>query len=385
MSQQFPKATKDTVFVNEMQLTARQWLLVGGIAFAFLALAPWVWRQAERFETGADYRIPYTLSKDYWLWQRRLKELPPASAVVLGDSVVWGEYVLPDGTLSHFLNAAPARPDAFANVGVNGLFPLALEGLVEHYGDALRQRKVLLNCNLLWLSSPKADLQTTKEERFNHARLVPQFSPRIPCYRADASERLGVVMERNLPVLAWVNHLQNVSFNQKSIPDWSLEPDPNNPLIHPNAHKNPFAQLTLRVPTAPDSDPERGPASARHKPWSTTGEATTRFEWVTLDSSLQWAAFQRLTMLLRARGNDVLVVVGPFNEHMMAAENRTAYQQLRDGVAAWLTANQVPHVLPAPLASPLYADASHPLTEGYRELAEQLRADAAYQRWASPR
>ena len=70
---------------------------------------------------------------------------------------------------------------------------------------------------------------------------------------------------------------------------------------------------------------------------------------------------------------------------MMAAENRTAYQQLRDGVAAWLTANQVPHVLPAPLASPLYADASHPLTEGYRELAEQLRADAAYQRWASPR
>ena len=75
-----------------------QWVPWGPFAAAH-ALAPWVWRQAERFETGADYRIPYTLSKDYWLWQRRLKELPPASAVVLGDSVVWGEYVLPDGTL----------------------------------------------------------------------------------------------------------------------------------------------------------------------------------------------------------------------------------------------------------------------------------------------
>ena len=69
----------------------------------------------------------------------------------------------------------------------------------------------------------------------------------------------------------------------------------------------------------------------------------------------------------------------------MTPENRTAYHRLRDGVAAWLAANQIPYVVPEPLASPLYADASHPLTEGYRELAEQLRADAAYQRWASPR
>ncbi len=379
-----PPAT-DTPFVNEMRLDARQWRLVAGIVLVLLAAAPWVWKKAERFETGPDYRIPYPLSKDYWLYERRLQELSPTNAVLLGDSVVWGEYVLPDGTLSHFLNQAAGQPDAFVNAGVNGLFPLALEGLVQHYGGALQHRKIILNCNLLWLSSPKADLQTKKEERFNHSRLVPQFAPRIPCYRADASERLGVLFERNLPVLSWVNHLQNVSFNQKSIPDWTLESGAGEPPGRPNTYKNPFAQLTLRVPTAPANDPERGPASARHQPWSTTGEGTTRFEWVTLESSLQWAAFQRLTRLLRARGNDVLVVVGPFNEHLMAAENRAPYRQLRDGVATWLKENHIPVLVPEPLASPLYADASHPLTEGYQVLAQLLHRDTTFQEWKTRR
>lgn len=368
-------------FVNEMRLNARQWLLAAGIVVVILALAPWVWKRVERFDTGPDYRIPYSLSKDYWLYERRLQELSPTNAVVIGDSVVWGEYVLPDGTLSHFLNQQAGQPDAFVNAGVNGLFPLALEGLVEHYGGALHHRKILLHCNLLWLSSPKADLQTTKEERFNHARLMPQFSPRITCYRADASERLSVLMERELPVLSWVNHLQNASFNQKSIPDWTLEQGSGEPPNHPNTYKNPLAQITLRVPVAPEHDPERGPASPRHKPWSSSGEGSACFEWVSLESSLQWAAFQRLTRLLRERGNDVLVVIGPFNEHMMAEENRPAYRKLRDGVAAWLKDNQIPCIVPEPLASPLYADASHPLTEGYRVLAARLHRDAAFREW----
>jgi len=385
MKAQVPKVGLDTVFVNELRLTGRQWLLVGGLVLAFVLLAPRVWKQAERFDTGPDYRLPYALSKDYWLYERRLQELASASTVVIGDSVVWGEYVLPDGTLPHFLNQAAGQPDAFVNAGVNGLFPLALEGLVEHYGGALRHRKVILHCNLLWMSSPKADLSTRKEERFNHARLVPQFSPRIPCYRADASERLGVVMERNLPVLSWVNHLQCVSFDQKSIPDWTLEPGSGELPGHPNTYKNPLAQLTFRVPAASASDPERGPASARHKPWSTTGEGSTRFDWVTLDASLQWAAFQRLTHLLRGRGNDVLVVVGPFNEHLLAEENRAPYHQLRDNVAAWLKENRFARIVPEPLPSALYADASHPLTEGYRVLAQQLQNDPAFQAWNARR
>ena len=227
----------------------------------------------------------------------------------------------------------------------------------------------------------KADLQTAKEEQFNHSRLVPQFSPRIPCYRAELSERFGAIAERNVSMIAWSTHLQNAYFGQKNILAWTLADDGNDPPRYPNVNKNPFGQITLQVPAAPTDDPERGPKSSRHRAWSTTGKGATRFEWVTLESSLQWAAFQRLVELLRARGNEVLVVVGPFNEHFMAEDNQAAYRRLRDGVANWLNRNQIPHLVPAPLPSPLYADASHPITEGYQQLAKQLYEEATFQTW----
>ncbi|MGH7967976.1 MAG: hypothetical protein ACREIC_04535, partial [Limisphaerales bacterium] len=255
--------------------------------------------------------------------------------VLLGDSVVWGEYVLPDGTLSHFLNEEAGVSNRFVNGGVNGLFPLAEEGLVSYYSQPLHQRKLIVQCNVLWMTSPKADLSTEKEEQFNHSRLVPQFFPRIPCYRAEANERLSAVIQRNSDFLAWVGHLQNAYFDEKSILAWTLEDDGGSPPRYPNAWKNPLSQITLEVPTAPADDPQRGPRSPRHKPWSENGQGTTRFEWVGLDSSLQWKAFQRVIGILRARGDDVMVVLGPFNEHMMAEDNRPAFHKIRDGIEAW--------------------------------------------------
>src|SRR5580700_2681341 len=212
--------------VNEMRLNGPQCALTLGILLLLVLLTPWLWKHIERFDTGPDYRIPYDLSKDYWLYQRRLEnKIAPNSIVMLGDSVVWGEYVLPDGTWSHFLNEQTGQTAKFVNGGVNGLFPLALEGLVDNYGGALRNRKVILHCNLLWMSSPKADMQTDKEEKFNHSRLVPQFFPDIPCYKADANERLGVIVEREVNFVSWVDHLQNSYFGQKSIPNWTLADD----------------------------------------------------------------------------------------------------------------------------------------------------------------
>lgn len=368
--------------VNEVRLNPRQWLLAASILLLVVLLTPWLWRKIEKFETGPDYRIPYQLSKDYWLYQRRLAECVDGKKImVLGDSVVWGEYVLPDGTLSHFLNREAGESDRFINAGVNGLFPLAQEGLVRNYSSALRHQKVIVQCNVLWLTSPKADLSTRKEEQFNHARLVPQFSPWLPCYRADASERLSAVIENHVGFFAWVSHLQNAYFEQKSLLQWTLANDGASPLRYPNASKNPFAQVTLRVPSAPADDPQRGPKSSRHKPWSENNQGATRFDWVSLDASLQWGAFQRVIGLLRAHDNQVLVLLGPFNEHLLAEENRPAYQQLRAGIAAWLKQNQIPCVLPDALPSALYADASHPLTEGYALLAQRLCADADFQGW----
>jgi hypothetical protein len=86
-------------------------------------------------------------------------------------------------------------------------------------------------------------------------------------------------------------------------------------------------------------------------------------------------------MLLQSRGNDVLVLLGPFNEHIMAEENRPAFRRLRDDVVNWLVQNQIAHVAPEVLPSALYADASHPLTEGYQMLAKRLTGDATFQKW----
>ena len=187
-----PPVAVDTRFVNGMRLSARHWLAVAALVTVALLAMPWLWKKVERFDTGPDYRIPYALSKDYWLYQRRLERTTPANIAVIGDSVIWGEYVQPNGTLSHFLDEQSGQPGKFVNGGVNGLFPLALEGLIRHYGQPLRHRRVILHCNVLWMSNPKADLRTEKEERFNHADLVPQFSPRIPCYKADLNQRLAM-------------------------------------------------------------------------------------------------------------------------------------------------------------------------------------------------
>jgi len=368
--------------VNEMRLNVRHWAAAFTILAIVTALTPALWKTVERFEPGRDFRIPYALSKDYWLYERRLQLLAPTNIGVIGDSVIWGEYVRPDGTLSHFLNEQSGQPGKFVNAGVNGMFPLALEGLIRYHGAPLRNRKVLLHCNVLWMTSPKADLNTTKEERFNHADLVPQFSPRIPSYKADLNQRLAAIVERNFTFSQWATHLQSAYFGQKNLLAWTLEEDGSDPPRHPNAYKNPFAQITFKLPEEPAVDPERGPDSPRHKPWSTTGQGSTRFEWVELNQSLQWAAFQRLAGLLQSRGNDVLVVLGPFNAHIMTEENRPAFRRIRDTIADWLAKNRVAHVVPEVLPSQLYADASHPLTEGYQRLTEWLYNETTFRKWA---
>lgn len=368
--------------VNEMRLSLRQWLVVTSIGLMFMALAPRIWKHVERFDTGPDYRIPYPLSADYWLYQRRANSIPLANTIpVIGDSVVWGEYVLKEGTLSHFLSLESGQPGRFANCGVNGVFPLALDGLIGQYGGAFYNCKVIVQCNLLWQSSSKADLSIDTEETFNHQELVPQRFGAVPCYRANAADRMGAFMETHIGFFGWVNHINSVYFSQESIPKWTLQEDDSNPPRLPNAWRNPLNAIDFNVPPEPTVDPQRGPASKRHRPWTTGGAAASHFEWVDLTHSLQWRAMQRLVSLLRSRGNEVLVVLGPFNEHMIAADQLAEYRRIRDGAATWFSALRIPCVLPDVLPPDLYADASHPLTAGYALLAREIYADPVFEGW----
>ncbi|HJN90580.1 MAG TPA: hypothetical protein QGG93_09630 [Verrucomicrobiota bacterium] len=361
-----------------VHLSARQWLCVLGLSLGLAWLLPVVWTAFEVFEPVPHYRVPYELSNDYWLYERWLDQLSPDAIPVVGDSVVWGEYTAHDGTLSRFLGDATGAP--FANTGLNGLYPLALWGLIEHHGGALANRRVLLHCNLLWMSDPEADMQIEKEQVFNHPALVPQFAPRIPCYRVGTDIRLGRMLERQLEPLSWVRHLQQTYFDQKSAPEWTLADDGQFPPTFPNTYRLPLGvqgvPLSFESPSA-----KRGLASERHKSWSANSPGSLNMEWVTPKSSLQWQAFRRLAKRLQGRGSDLLVIVGPLNEHMMNDETREKYIGFRTAVTVWLKAEEIRFIVPGVLPSAEFADASHPLTEGYERLAKRLADEPVFRAW----
>lgn len=360
---------------HALRLDGREWLIVATVVLLFAFLAPRLWTRAEPFTPEADYRVPYELSDDYWLYQRHLEEAAADrnAIFVIGDSVVWGEYVAPDGTLSHFLNAESDGGPRFVNAGVNGLFPLALEGLVRDFGQSVKHRRVLLHANLLWMTSPEADLSAEKEQKFNHEPLVPQFATPIPCYRAGIDRRLSHLARRKVGLFSWSEHLQIAYFGQMSIPHWTLQPG--------HAYLNPLPQLNRGIPGEPADDPDRGEASERHRPWSHRNRKPQAFDWVAPAESLQFAAFQRLVTLLRQRGNKVLVVIGPLNRHMIASGSRSSFDQWQGELVNWLDQRDILHFSPATLPSDLYGDASHPLTGGYRQLARELLGASVLRDW----
>jgi hypothetical protein len=367
-------------------LSGLQWVLVLAVFCCLIFLLPFIWEKVESFESELNYRVPYVASQDYWQYERHLKERSEDTEIFfVGDSVVWGEYVVADATWSAFLNEQSSGKHQFVNMALNGLYPLALEGLVRYYGKDLTRRKVLLHCNLLWMSSPQADLSQSKEQVFNHPTLVPQLRIQIPSYRATLDTRLGRFIGHQWSFLAWVRHLQIQYWEQKDPYAWTLVDDGQYPPTYPNAYSLPWSAVDLNLIKELDPDPERGPQSSRHKPWSEDGVGTQRFDWVNLDDSLQWQAFKRLSQLLKERDNDVFVVLGPFNKHIMTKENLNRFVEIENDVKRWFESSSLRFVAPNVLESFLYGDASHPLTEGYRLLAESLWSDPEFEQWLSGR
>lgn len=343
---------------NAERLSINEWIgLLLVLVFLGVFAGP-AWERLEEFELSTDYRIPYNLSEDYWLFDRYCGDAAESEKTfVIGDSFVWGQYVKRGETLSHFLNEQ-AESERFVNAGMDGTHPLALGGLIKHYCAGLRDREVILHLNLLWVSSPQADLQLARGVPFNHPRLVPQFAPTIPGYGAPVSEKLGNVLARYLPVLDWSRHIQSVYYSNADLPHWTLD----------NPNLNPLRQITLDLPQGEDHPAETAQA------WFVEGGIQQELPWVQLETSLQWGAFQRLAEILRGRGNRVFVLVGPLNEHMLVSSSLAVYRGILGDVESWLNDHDYPHHIPSVLPSDLYADMSHPLSQGYALLAQDLWA-----------
>jgi hypothetical protein len=75
------------------------------------------------------------------------------------------------------------------------------------------------------------------------------------------------------------------------------------------------------------------------------------------------------------------VLTGPFNAHIIAEESKAAYETILIEAGAWLTAQDFPHYLAPALPSDWYADASHPLGEGYAALARELLEQPSFRRF----
>ncbi len=347
-----------------IRLSWIEWIIVFVILGLLFHFAPWGWSQIEPFPMQDDFRIPYKLSNDYWLFSRYCEQIKKNQDIfVLGDSVVWGEYVHPEETFSHYLNENEVD-HVYRNVGVNGIHPISMYGLLCYYAGSIQNQSVLLHCNPLWMSSPQRDLQVDKEIPFNHPELTAQFFSPVPCYRASFSDRAGIVAERNAPFLQWMHHIRIAYFDNSDMPSWTLE--------HP--YVNPVSTIHF--------DGFQNSRELRHDPVPWTEKGTKQdFPWVSLDSSLQWKSFQKAVRILQDRGNSIFVLVGPFNEHMLEPESLRQYQSIRDKITAWLKEESIPSFTPSALPSHYYADASHPLKEGYSMLAGALIENTGFKQW----
>lgn len=341
---------------NAIRLSAIEWIVVGIVCAAIASFGPRFWERVEKIEIGPDSRLPYELSSDYWLYGRYCRsDCSQYETLVIGDSVIWGHYVSMDNTLSACLNRNAGR-ERFANLGVDGFHPAALGGLLKYYGRAISGRKVVIQLNPLWMSSAKHDLQTEKEFRFNHPKLVPQFIPEIPCYKESFSGRVSIAVDRYIPLFAWTSHLKIAYYDNMDLPTWTME--------HPYA--NPMAAITL-APAASNDE-----SLVENKSWVEKGLNKDDMRWVEASTSLQWRFFRNTIQLLKARGNTVFVLVGPFNEHMLTDDSLNAYRKLKGEIKSWLDDNKIAYYMPPVLPSEVYCDASHPMAKGYAMLAKEL-------------
>jgi len=355
-----PEISRDEALYGtpEMPLSARQWICVAAIVLVVLAGLPLWGKLGETFRPGPDYRVPYEKSSDYWLFERYSRLAASESkTLVVGDSVVWGEYVDPDETLSHYLAASPGEKQ-FANLGLDGMYPAAQTGLLQLYGDGISNSRVILHFNPLWMASREHDLREGKEFRFNHPQLLPQFSQEIPAYKASFADRLEIVAERLLPFRPWVRHWRWACLAGADLARWTL--------AHPYASP-------ISSPAPADPPPKRANLS-----WKERGATVQDFPWVELRESPQWRAFRDSVELLRRQGNTLMVVIGPFNEYMLTSRSCQGYRRMVDEVRDWLHENGVLYFAPPALPSEYYADASHPLSQGYALLGREILASEAF-------
>jgi lysophospholipase L1-like esterase len=351
-----------------------------GIVIIVLFALPWIWYKTENVNTEGQFRISTKHRSNYWIYQHWVEQAVKKYPVLfLGDSVVWGMYVDNNNTIPAKLNKL-LRKDLVANLAVDGLHCIAAKGLLENYAEAIKNKRVILHFNPLWMQSRVTDLSSVPkgkkstlaaenmedddvndspvcEPQINHPRLIPQFSNEITAYNKKLGARMAVLRERYIPFFAMLNHIRLSFFDNEDFNQWIVD--------HP--HQNPLSKIALTIDAG-----EHEKNCNRELSWEASGIPKQDWKWLKSADSLQWKAFTQVVAELLANGNELCIMVGPINPYMLTPASLKRYRQLQAEIAAWLKTHKIDYVMVKDMPSRLYADASHPLAGGYDLIAKQL-------------
>ncbi len=302
----------------------------------------------------SDYRLPYYLGEDYFLYKKYATKVSGYNTIpVIGDSVIWGHYTSDTDTLTADLNREQQNVE-FSNLGIDGIHPAVMYGLVDNYCGSLKSRKIIVGINLLWMSSARHDLTGAKNSEINHRALLPQFTETIPAYSPSFDDRLSSVIDRNVPLLLWGNHIRLTRFRGKSLYRWSMDNPDENLLDF-------FKPVTGIYEVPAPMDPAKFPRQ--------------NVQWIATGKSLQWRYTLKTVKLLQERGNSVLAVITPFNRYMLNDESARQHELIVNEIKEGLSAEGIKAVIPALPPKDEFADSSHPTGKGYNSIAKELLQD----------
>ena len=356
---------------NALILSLREWivtalLLVGlGTSFYF----GWYWW--EKFEPGVDFRVTCWAERmsDYWTYARWCRYTRTRYKVFLmGDSVIWGQEVRNDETISHYLNEHYGE-ETIANLGIDGLHHAGIYGLVNSWGQYLDNQNIILQFNPLWMGSASRDLRGEGDYYFHHPRLIPQLSFRIH-YNRDLNTRLGYLAEHYFRLLPFVRHLMVNYYDNKSVSNWMLD----------NPYLNPFSAITFQ------STPVMVESQGRSLDWETKKLKVSDAPYIFPEESVQWAYFVKALDILKRKDVRVYILLGPYNHYAHTPESRERMYAMISEIKKYFDDMGYPYfdTLKINLPSNTFADMCHLLKDGHIMLAEALWNDPGFQEWLAP-
>ena len=318
-------------------------------------LFPTLYRSWEKINLPEDFRLPYVNRDNYYFYSRCAEiEVQRSEYLLLGDSAIWGMYASNSGTLSAQLNRMQKK-HRFGNLAIDGLHPVAMQTLMENFGTSIRNRKVLIYFNPLWVNSAKYDLSSKEKFTVNHPELLPQFG-NIASYEASFDKKAGILLDRKCTFFSQLKHIRNFFYNNGDFKTHLVN----------NGTSNPFSPLRREI-TAEEKE-HKGSSEN----YLTRRIPVQHWEWVSLAQSRQWKALTDTAKLLQKRGNQVKILIGGINPGLLDEVTLSGLRQLRVEAEKLLAGENISCIMLPELDAKLYADASHPLEPGYAVLAEYL-------------